>query len=121
MTDISKALSPGEAIEALTAAVRREFNDREYDGDTSQIVKARYEFNRCYLKVNVVTLHQMNLTSLFSRMGQYGVPAPVEGPDVVHLNGNNGELSTRNFTALKDALNQKFLSPKNQITFDVSP
>ena len=121
----------------------------ELDSYLEKWIRGKFEFDTYHLRVNTIALSQISkqtqtaslsinrpgseasyhlkisasmtsdLPRTFSRLGHYATSAPEGEPDILHLNANNGNLSTSNFNALKDALNEKVLSADNQITYEL--
>lgn len=108
-----------QGIEAIVKACRQEFTARGAQGSLDMRVWGEQRGPLSTLGINPIMLNQMGLADAFLRIGEYATPAPAQGPDIVHARGELGLWWTRNPNALRDSLNENFLSPENQITADL--
>ncbi len=107
-----------QGFDAIVNACRQEFNDRGAQGNLERQVRGGQRNSVFVLDVNPFLLQKINATDAFMRIGTYGTPAPAQGSDIVHARGEVGQWWTKNLNALRDSLNQNFLSEKNRITLD---
>jgi hypothetical protein len=115
---MSEHITAETAIVAITRAIRQEFQDRGIpERYLDKLVSGRIGFDKFYLLIEHRLLRQLGKLNEYPKIGgEYGKYVPDGQPDILHVDATNGAFYTRNFTALKHALNKNFLRPKNKIT-----
>ena len=117
LKNLFKTVAAKRAMRAVVKAVRNEHRDNGFTRNLDKNVTGNHRSGIFRLKVNGINIQNSDLGNRFHTIGKYA--AGHHEPDVLHVDKSTLRYHTRNFQALKDALNQHVLSPKNQITCEL--